>query len=160
MSTSACGASSVIHVVPGPWAATTMSTVPSDGSTRWIEKQRRRRLAEVGPPTASATNCPGRAGSATPGAANVRCRYAPTRRLAMSSPVTWTTPLRGAARRGGRGHRSPVTANRSSAFAWSCSEVTRSSPVRRASIPCTAAASSCTVVMMGLSALVVAARIS
>ena len=80
MSTSSCSASRVIHVVPGPWAATTMSTVPPyvpDGLTLWIEKQRRSRFAEVSPPTASATNWPGRASSAMPGATNVRCWYAP-----------------------------------------------------------------------------------
>ena len=56
-------------------------------------------------------------------------------------------------------HRLPVPC-RSRAAACSCSEVTVSSPVRMASMACTAAANSCTVVMSGMSAALEAARIA
>jgi hypothetical protein len=49
-------------------------------------------IADASSPIATETSCPGRAASAMPGATKVCATKAPTRRVAMSSPVTETTP--------------------------------------------------------------------
>ena len=121
-----------------------------DGLTLWIEKHRRSRFADVGPPTARATNWPGRASSATPGRDE-------------GQVVVGPDPAGGdelAADLDDTVHAVASTPYRSRAAAWSCSEVTSRSPVMTASMACTAAASCCTVVMIGLSIAVVAARMA
>ena len=63
---------SASHLVPGPLAANTNSTVPPwSGRTSWMEKARRSSMEVSGPPTATATNWPGRNLAAIPGATTV-----------------------------------------------------------------------------------------
>ena len=60
------------HPVPGPATANTNSTVPPwSGRTWWMENARRSSIEVCGPPTATATNWPGRNRAATPGAITV-----------------------------------------------------------------------------------------
>ena len=63
---------SASHRVPGPTVANTNSTVPPwSGRTPWIENARRSSIEVSGPPTATATNWPGRNLAAIPGATTV-----------------------------------------------------------------------------------------
>ena len=63
---------SASHWVPGPTTANTNSTAPPwSGRTSWMENARRSSMAVCGPPTATATNWPGRNLAAIPGAITV-----------------------------------------------------------------------------------------
>src|SRR6185437_2638203 len=77
------------HRVPGPATANTNSTVPPwSGRTSWMENARRSSIEVSGPPTATATNWPGRNRAATPGAITVIAKYASTRRTVSTVPLT------------------------------------------------------------------------
>ena len=152
-STTSPGRRSASHAVPAPCTASTISTVPPEprSSARWTLNARRSRRLESSPPMASATKWPGRVARAIVGASSTSRWYAPARRTVTTSAATWVGPLMPSSR--------CRPAPRSNAWcSWRLRTVI--SPRIRASMPCTAAASPCTVVMHGTDWRTDAVRIS